>query len=80
MRLMQRRDPFDHPKWIFEIKYDGFRALAYVRDAECSLVSRKAAEYKSFQLLRDELAGCIKADNADKESALYASTRASRIV
>jgi hypothetical protein len=22
--------PFDHPDWIFELKYDGWRALAYV--------------------------------------------------
>jgi len=40
-RLAQRPQPFDHPDWIFEIKYDGFRALAYIEDGECSLISRK---------------------------------------
>ena len=23
-----RRDPFDSPDWSFELKYDGFRAIA----------------------------------------------------
>jgi ATP-dependent DNA ligase len=30
MPLEQRRQPFDHPDWLFEVKYDGFRALAYL--------------------------------------------------
>jgi hypothetical protein len=30
MPLTWRREPFDHPDWIFEIKHDGFRAIAYV--------------------------------------------------
>jgi hypothetical protein len=30
MPLVWRREPFDHPDWIFEIKHDGFRAIAYV--------------------------------------------------
>jgi bifunctional non-homologous end joining protein LigD len=64
MRLSQRPDPFDHPDWLFEIKHDGFRALAYLDDAQCSLVSRKGHEYKSFQALREELARFVKADDA----------------
>jgi hypothetical protein len=23
------REPFDHPEFLFELKHDGFRALAY---------------------------------------------------
>ena len=30
MRLASLHDPLDHPDWIFELKYDGFRALAHV--------------------------------------------------
>jgi hypothetical protein len=29
MRLVRRPRPFDHPDWIFELKLDGFRALAH---------------------------------------------------
>jgi ATP-dependent DNA ligase len=30
MPLGRRREPFDHPDWLFELKYDGFRTLAHV--------------------------------------------------
>jgi ATP-dependent DNA ligase len=48
MRLAIRREPFDHPDFIYEVKYDGFRALAYIEGGYCRLVSRKAHVYKSF--------------------------------
>jgi hypothetical protein len=29
--------PFSHPDWLFELKYDGFRALAHIaRDGACA--------------------------------------------
>jgi bifunctional non-homologous end joining protein LigD len=49
-------DPFDHPDWIFELKHDGFRALAYIGDGRCDLISRKNNTYKSFGPLRQALA------------------------
>jgi bifunctional non-homologous end joining protein LigD len=64
MRLAQRPQPFDHPDWIFEIKYDGFRALAYIENGESDLVSRKSHTYKSFRELREELTTCINVENA----------------
>jgi hypothetical protein len=30
MPLARLHAPFDHPDWIFELKYDGWRALAYI--------------------------------------------------
>jgi bifunctional non-homologous end joining protein LigD len=56
MRLASLREPFDHPDWIFELKYDGFRALAEVRSGECRLISRNQKTYKSFGQLCAELA------------------------
>lgn len=49
--------PFDHRDWVFELKHDGFRALAYIADGRCNLISRKNNTYKSFSLLREALAG-----------------------
>ena len=40
MPLARLPEPFDHPDWLFEVKYDGFRAIAYV-DGTCTLVSQK---------------------------------------
>ena len=38
MPLQRRSLPFDDPEWIFELKYDGFRALAVIENgrAHCS--------------------------------------------
>jgi ATP-dependent DNA ligase len=30
MRLARRAEPFSDPAWLFELKYEGFRALAHV--------------------------------------------------
>jgi bifunctional non-homologous end joining protein LigD len=50
------RQPFDDPNFLFELKHDGFRALAHIWDGRCELVSRKRNAYKSFSGLRDNLA------------------------
>ncbi|MFI5293600.1 MAG: non-homologous end-joining DNA ligase [Thermodesulfovibrionales bacterium] len=34
------KGPFDHPDWIFEVKWDGYRAVAEIRDGDVSLNSR----------------------------------------
>lgn len=58
LTLTRRRDPFNHPDWIFELKHDGFRAVAYISGRQCKLVSRNAnvftrlpALYESFSKL-----------------------------
>ena len=56
MQLSLVAKPFDNPDWLFEWKADGFRALAYISDGSCKLVSRKANTYKTFGNLRDALA------------------------
>jgi bifunctional non-homologous end joining protein LigD len=40
--------PFDDQEWIFEIKYDGIRALAYVTGDECRLLSRSLKTLDDF--------------------------------
>ena len=34
------KKPFDNPDWIFEVKWDGYRAVAEIHDGELSLYSR----------------------------------------
>jgi bifunctional non-homologous end joining protein LigD len=34
------KKPFDHPDWIFEVKWDGYRAIAEIRNGDVSLYSR----------------------------------------
>jgi bifunctional non-homologous end joining protein LigD len=33
--------PFDHPDWLFELKWDGYRCMAYVNNDDVQLRSRK---------------------------------------
>jgi bifunctional non-homologous end joining protein LigD len=40
------KEPFDHPDWIFEVKWDGYRAIAEIRDEGVSLYSRKLISLK----------------------------------
>src|SRR5712691_1435651 len=40
MPLFRRPAPFSHPEWVYEIKHDGFRALAYLENGSVRLVSR----------------------------------------
>jgi bifunctional non-homologous end joining protein LigD len=37
MPLGRKPEPFDYPGWIYELKYDGFRALAVVDYGRCTL-------------------------------------------
>jgi bifunctional non-homologous end joining protein LigD len=46
---------FDDERFIFELKHDGFRALAYVTPGGCRLMSRRGNVYKSFRPLRESL-------------------------
>ena len=40
--------PFDHTEFVFELKMDGWRCLAYLENGVCRLISRKQNQYKSF--------------------------------
>ena len=55
MELIQQSTPFDHHDWIYEVKYDGFRSLAYIKNGACTLVSRNEYDYKRFADLREAL-------------------------
>ena len=54
--LRLRREPFDHPDWLFELKYDGFRALAVIESGRTQLVSRNGHPFASFADLAESVA------------------------
>jgi bifunctional non-homologous end joining protein LigD len=57
-----RRDAFDHPDYLIELKHDGFRALAYVDWDGTRLVSRRGNTYRSFPRLCDAVAQEIRCE------------------
>jgi bifunctional non-homologous end joining protein LigD len=56
MPLSRLAEPFSHPDWIFEIKWDGFRALLYSDRDGVRLISRNGNVFKSFPGLCEMLA------------------------
>jgi bifunctional non-homologous end joining protein LigD len=62
MRLRLIKEPFDDPDYIFELKHDGFRALAYIDTGDCRLVSRNLKSLP-FKALRASLATMSGTDN-----------------
>ena len=56
LTLARRPKPFSHPDWVYEVKYDGFRSLAYVQRSRVRLVSRNGHEFSSFAELADSMA------------------------
>lgn len=50
------KEPFDHPDWLFEVKWDGYRAVAEVRDGSVSLYSRNGLSFnRKFSPIADSL-------------------------
>ena len=58
--LSRAREPFSHPDWLFEIKWDGFRALLQCDKDGVRLISRNGNTFKSFPGLCAGLARDLK--------------------
>jgi ATP-dependent DNA ligase len=63
--LSSRQRRSNHDEWLFEVKHDGFRAVAYIENGLCKLVSRNAFDYKRFRDVALALPSEINAKNAD---------------
>jgi len=75
MPLSRKPAPFDHPEWVFELKYDGFRSLAVIHDGRCELISRNGHPFNSFDSLRK----AMTAPGDGKTVLLDVSTSARRV-
>ena len=62
--LLRIPRPFDHPDCIYEVKYDGFRSLAYIEGHHCRLISRRGHIFKSWPYLATELAHAVRCRDA----------------
>jgi ATP-dependent DNA ligase len=76
-KLTLVRQPFDDPDFLFELKHDGFRSLAYIFDGQCQLISRRCNPYKSFRELSTQL-GQLKVKNAVIDGELVCLDSAGR--
>src|SRR5262245_52135746 len=64
MRLSRRIEPFDSDDYIFELKIDGFRSLAYIENGLCDLVSRNGNTFRNFKDLAQWIGDHLRVENA----------------
>jgi bifunctional non-homologous end joining protein LigD len=67
LAVLRRPHPFNHSEWLFELKYDGFRALAHLNRGKCWLVSRNGHPFASFA----ELGSSIARELGDATTAVF---------
>jgi len=61
---IRRREPFDDPGWLFDVKYDGFRAVCYVEQGRARLGSRNGNDLPRFALFGAEIASVLEVEEA----------------
>src|SRR5438477_3343768 len=59
MPLLKRAAPFDDPDWIYDLKMDGFRALAIVEHGRAHLFSRNRHPCASFSALAESISDSL---------------------
>ena len=64
MRLSRRSEPFNSDLFIYELKIDGFRALAHIRNGQGELVSRNGNTFHGFAELATWIAEHLKVESA----------------
>lgn len=64
IRLSRRPEPFDSDEFLYELKIDGFRALAHIADRKGELISRNGNVFRSFSDLATWIAEHLKAESA----------------
>src|SRR5262252_3486621 len=71
IRLSRRLEPFDSNEFIFELKIDGFRAVAHIETGKGELISRNGNTFRGFANLATWIAEHLRVESAvlDGESA-----------
>jgi uncharacterized membrane protein YhaH (DUF805 family) len=64
IRLGHTSVPFDREDWLFELIYDGFRALSVIENGQCRFLSRNLNPLRGLDRLADALVKEVKVDRA----------------
>jgi bifunctional non-homologous end joining protein LigD len=65
-------EPFDSPEWLFEIKWDGYRAIAFIEDGRVRLVSRNQNDLTARYPELKDLSQFIQATQAIVDGEIVA--------
>jgi bifunctional non-homologous end joining protein LigD len=80
MRLSRRPEAFDSDQFIFELKIDGFRALAHIQDGRAELVSRNGKVFRGFADLAAWIAQHVRIESAVVDGEIACIDEAGRPV
>ena len=72
--------PFDDPNWIYEIKHDGFRALAVIEDGRCRFYSRNKHRLTGFRDLGEAIVRELNVERAILDGELAATDEDGRTI
>lgn len=64
MRLLRVREVFDDPDFIYELKLDGFRGLAFVDNGRCDLISRNGHTFTQWESLTHAIGKTLRCRSA----------------
>ena len=76
--LRRQALPFDDPDWVFELKHDGFRALAILEHGKARFVSRNGGPMHGFGHLATEVTRAIRAESAILDGEIAVSHKTGR--
>ena len=75
---VRRPEPFDDPKWIFDLKYDGFRGMCYIAQGCCRMISRNGNLMSRFARLGDNIAASLDVGDAILDGEVIAADETGR--
>ena len=75
---VRAKAPFDDPGWLFDLKYDGFRALAYLAQGSGRLISRNGNLMSRFAGLGDRIAASLEVTDAILDGEVIAADETGR--
>ena len=76
---ISRKEPFDDPEWLFEFKYDGFRALCYIEQgSRCRFISRRGNTFDRFGAFCEQVAAELGIEEAILDGELIAADESGR--
>jgi len=80
MALVSQPAPFDDPAWLYEIKYDGFRAFAVIERGQCRFISRNKYRLYGLRDLATAIAREVNVETAILDGELAVPDHLGRTV
>jgi len=80
IRLSRRKEPFDSDEFLFELKIDGFRALAHIQTSQGELISRNGNVFRGFADLAAWIAKHLHVESAVLDGEIACVDEAGRPV